>query len=177
MAGALDDDQVLAPRHALVGGGHLRAKVVADAPIDVVGREVARQGDRAHVVERVGEVEDLLHQDRVLVGTDPLHEQRPLADGLHEAQRVTRVAERGDQPKARGRLAAVLARGGQEDAARHPRAAVLRRPTSSTASRSRVTRSRVQHVRREVLPSRSIMSAAMASSTSASAMKNCGSLL
>ena len=52
--GALDDDHVLVRGDPLVRGRDLRPEIVVDAAHHVVGREVARQGDRRHVVERIG---------------------------------------------------------------------------------------------------------------------------
>jgi hypothetical protein len=72
--------------HALVRIQHLGRKVLADAAHDVVGGEVAGQRDRAHIVQRIAQVEDRLHQDRVLVRARPIHHDVALADGLEEAQ-------------------------------------------------------------------------------------------
>ena len=187
MPGALDDDHVLALGHAGVGGGHLPGEVIGDAAHDEVGREVPRQGDRRHVVQRVGQVEDLGHQHGVLVGARPVDDEVALADRLQEAEAQPSVADGGHDAQAGGGLAPVLAGRGKEDAdgraalrpcvAAAQLRAFVRRSTRSTPSRSRVTRSASIISGSRCSPSRSSMSAATLNSTSASAMKNWGSLL
>ena len=124
--GALDDDDVLVRRDPLVGRRDLRAEIVVDAAHDVVGGEVARQGDRRHVVERIGQAERLAHQHGVLVGARAVDDEVALPDRLQEAEPQAALADRGEQAEARGRLAAVLAGGRQEDRAWRGHAAARR---------------------------------------------------
>jgi hypothetical protein len=180
--GTLDDDDVLAVCHALESGADLLSQVIADAAHHVVGREVARQGDRAHVVQGVRKIEDRLHQDGVLIGPCTVDDQVALANRLHEAEGVALVADRGQHAEAHRRLAPVLACRRQEDAPRPGRGighvrAFDRRSIRSTPSRRRFTSSASIISGPRCSPRRSIMSALTASSTSASAMKNWGSLL
>ncbi len=178
MARPLDQDHVLVLRQPRRGPGHGRGQVVGDAAHHVVGGEVARQGHRAHVVQRIGQVEDLLHQHRILVGARAVDHQVALPDRLEEAEPMPVGRDQRRQPQRDGGLSPVLAGGGQEDAARpaHSRA-FDRRSIRSRPSRSRCTSSGSSCSGSRCSPSRSIMSAAMASRISASAMKNCGSLL
>ena len=178
MARPLDQHHVLVLRHLRGGPGHGGGQVVGDAAHHVVGGEVARQGHRAHVVQGVGQVEDLLHQDGVLVGARAVDHHVALPDRLEEAEPMTVGRDQRRQPQRDGGLSPVLAGGGQEDAARpaHSRA-FDRRSIRSRPSRSRCTSSASSCSGSRCSPSRSIMSAAMASRISASAMKNCGSLL
>ena len=160
----------------------LGAEIVVDAAHGVVGREVARQGDRRHVVERIGKPESLAHQHGVLVGARPVDDEVALSDQLQEAQAQATLADRGQEADARGRLAAGLAGRGQEDA--------LGGHVPNSPSRLRATLDEVDalaqsgrglgvdHLGLEVIAeSSSSMSAATLRSTSASAMKNWGSLL
>ena len=59
------------------------------------------------------------HQDGVLVGRDPVLDDRPLADRLHEPGAQAAPPEAVEQPERGGGLAAVLAGGGEVQVA-HP---------------------------------------------------------
>ena len=118
---ALDHHQVPAVRHPLVRPEYLGLEIVGDTPQDEVGGEPARQRDRRHVVEGVGQAVDLLDQHRVLVGPRPVDDQVALSDRLHESQLESPLPDGRDQPEAGRRLAAILAGRRQEDAlGRHP---------------------------------------------------------
>ena len=75
-----------------VGGPDPRRQVLDDLALDVGLGEAARDVDRAHLAERLGQAEDLLHQDRVLVGRDAVLDDRALADRLEEARSTGRAA-------------------------------------------------------------------------------------
>ena len=68
-------------------------------------------------VERVGQVEDALHEDRVLVGRDAVLDDRALADRLDEAGREAAPLEAVEHAEADGGLAAVLPGRGEVDVA------------------------------------------------------------
>ena len=114
MAGALDEQDVPV-REGRVRVADARAQVLDDLARDVRLREPARDVDRAHRRELVGQAEDHLHEDGVLVGGDPVLDDGPLADGLHEAWRQA-LPEEAVEAAERGRgLAAVLAGRGEVD--------------------------------------------------------------
>ena len=129
--------------------------------------------------ERVGQVEDLLHQHGVLVGARAVDHQVALADRLEEAESDDRrpqiSAASPSEAVVFPRFWPVAARK-MRRAAAHSRA-FDRRSIRSRPSRSRCTSSGSSCSGSRCSPSRSIMSAAMAEQDSASAMKNCGSLL
>ena len=86
VAGPLDEQDVA------VGEGGVRGpdpgrQVLDDLALDVRLGEAARDVDRAHLLQRLGQAEDLLHEDGVLVGRDTVLDDRPLADGLQERRR------------------------------------------------------------------------------------------
>ena len=64
------DEQDVAIGERGVGGPDARRQVLDDVALDVGLGEAARDVDRAHLAERLAQAEDLLHQDRVLVGRD-----------------------------------------------------------------------------------------------------------
>ena len=116
--GALDHDKVLPGGDASEGALHLPGQVVADAAHDEVRREVPGQGHRAHVVQRVRQIEDLAHQDGILVGARAVDHQVALPHRLQEAKPMTGAHDPGDQPQRGGGLAAVLSGCRQKDSAR-----------------------------------------------------------
>ncbi len=186
--GALDEQDVALGRERGVGLADARRQVVDDLAIDERLGEAARDVDRAHPAERLGQAEDGLHEHRVLVGRDAVLDDRALADGLAEAGRQAASLEAVHDPQADRRLAPVLAGRGEVQVAhqaagarrrrraRQPCAPVLR-STSEIASRSRATDSASTASGSRYGPRRSRMSVTRPRKTLASAMKNCGSLL
>ena len=162
-----------------VGRPDARRQVLHEPAFDEALGEAARDVDRAHLGQRLGQVEDVAHQDGVLVGGYAVLDQRALADGLHEPGRQAAAPEAVEDAEADGRLAPVLARGGEVDVAHRAgqlRLAVLR-SISWIASRRRPSVSASTASGSRYGPSRSMMSATRPRKTLASAMKNCGSLL
>ncbi len=90
-----------------------RRQVLDDPAVDVALGEAARDVDGAHPLERLGQAEDRLHQDGVLVGRDAILEHGPLADRLDEPGRQAASAEAVHDPDADRGLAAVLAGRGE----------------------------------------------------------------
>ena len=84
MPGPLDQQDVAVRRERGMRGPDARAEVLDDLAVDERLGEPARDVDRAHLAERLGEVEHAAHEDRVLVGRDAVLDDGPLADRLHE---------------------------------------------------------------------------------------------
>ena len=103
--------------------------------LDVGLGEPARDVDRAHLPERLAQAEDVLHEDRVLVGRDAVLDDRALADRLQEPGRQPAPLEAVEDAEADRGLAPVLPGRGQVDVA-HPapspvdRDATLRGPSA-----------------------------------------------
>ena len=135
-----------------MGRPDARAEVLDDVAVDVGLGEPARDVDRAHHRHRVGQPEDLAHEDRVLVGRHAVLDDRPLADRLHEPGVEPAAEEPVEQPEAGGGLAAVLARRREIDLAH--RAPVRRGSCLRSMSWTRVAQARqrvgVDRVRLEV---------------------------
>ena len=187
--GPLDQQDVAVAREGRVGGPDPGRQVLDEAAVDVRLGEAARDVDRAHLGERLGQAEDVAHQDGVLVGRDAVLDHRALADRLHEPGRQAAPQEPVEDAEADRGLAPVLAGGGEVDvpqahrplgARRHRpgqlRLAVLR-SISWIASRSRASVSASTASGSRYGPRRSMMSATRPRKTLASATKNCGSLL
>ena len=167
---------------ARVGGPDPRRQVLDHVALDVGLGEAARDVDRAHLAERLAQAEDLLHQDRVLVGRDAVLDDRALADRLQEARRQATPQEPVEDAEADRGLAAVLPGRGEVDMAHRAAAAgqlrlAVLRSMSWIASRSRPSVSASTASGSRYGPSRSMMSATRLRKTLASATKNCGSLL
>ena len=88
----LDEQDVPVSRERRVGRPDPLAEVLDDPALDVGLGEAARDVDRAHLPERLGEVEDALHEDRVLVGGHAVLDDRPLPDRLDERRSRGRAA-------------------------------------------------------------------------------------
>jgi hypothetical protein len=113
VTGAFDEQELVT-----VGEGGVRLpdtarEVGRDLAPDVRLGEPARDVDRAHVAESVGQAEGRLHQDRVLVGRLAVDDRVALADRLRKTDVVTTILERGHEPQRDRRLAAVHARRGE----------------------------------------------------------------
>ena len=67
VAGPLDEQDVPLGEGGM-GGPDPRRQVLDDLALDVGLGEAARDVDRAHLLQRLAQAEDLLHQHRVLVG-------------------------------------------------------------------------------------------------------------
>ena len=188
VAGPLDQQDVAVGGERGVGVADPLRQVLDDLALDVGLGEPARDVDRAHPRERLGQAEDALHEDGVLVGRDAVLDDRPLADRLHEPGRQAAPPEAVEDAEADRGLAAVLAGRGEVDVAhvsgrrrvagdgRQPRVAVLR-SIWATASRRRDSVSASTASGSRYGPRRSMMSATSPRKTLASATKNCGSLL
>ena len=119
VTGPLDQEDV-AIGERRVGGPDPRREVLDDVALDVGLGEAARDVDRAHLAERLAQVEDLLHQHRVLVGRDAVLDDRALADRLQEARRQATPQEPVEDAEADRGLAAVLPGRGQVDMSHRP---------------------------------------------------------
>ena len=93
------------------------AEVLDDLAVDVRLGEAARDVDRAHDGHRIGQAEDVAHEHCVLVGRDPVLDDRALADRLHEPGVEAAPQEAVEEADAGGGLAPVLAGGGEVDLA------------------------------------------------------------
>jgi hypothetical protein len=119
VAGALDEQDV-AIEECRVRRPDARRQVRHDVALDVGLGEAARDVDRAHLLERFAQVEDVLHQDRVLVGGDAILDDRALADRLQEARRQPSPLEAVEDAEADRGLAPVLPGGREVDVAHRP---------------------------------------------------------
>ena len=182
VAGPLDEQDVAIDERG-VGRPDARRQVLDDVALDVGLGEAARDVDRAHLAERLAQAEDLLHEDRVLVGRDAVLDDRALPDRLQEARRQAAPQEPVEDAEADRGLAPVLPGRGEVDVAhRRRRGSQLRaravlRSMSWIASRSRPSVSASTASGSRYGPRRSMMSATRLRKTLASATKNCGSLL
>ena len=84
-------------------------QVLDDVAGDVRLGEAPRYVNRTHEGEWLGQVEDALHKDCVLIGRDAVLDDRSLADGLDESRRQAAREEAVHQPDRDRRLSAVLA--------------------------------------------------------------------
>ena len=121
VAGALDQQDVAIGRERRVGGADPGRQVLDDPALDVRLGEAARDVDRAHPAERLGQPEDVPHEDRVLVRRHAVLDDGPLADRLHEPGRQARASEAVEHPEADRGLAPVLAGRGEIDLAHRRR--------------------------------------------------------
>ena len=117
MTGALDEQDVAVGGERRVGGPDARRQVLDDLAFDVRLGEPARDVDRAHLGQRLVQAEHVTHQDRVLVGRDPVLDDRPLADRLQERGGQAAALESVEDAQADRGLAAVLPGRGQVDMA------------------------------------------------------------
>ena len=115
--GALDEQHVAVRGERRMGGHDPAGQVLDDLAIDVALREPARDVDRAHLPQRLGEVEHGLHQDGVLVRRDAFLDDRALPDRLDEPGRQATALEAVHDPEAERGLATVLAGRGEVDVA------------------------------------------------------------
>ena len=97
MPRALHQDEVLVGSHPRERIAHATPEVVVHAAHHEVGREVPRKGDRAHVIEGIGEVEDLLMSTASSSARVAVHHEIALPDRLHEAQPQPALENRGDE--------------------------------------------------------------------------------
>jgi hypothetical protein len=109
MPGPLDEEDVPIGRERRVGGPDAGRQVLHDLALDVGLGEAPWDVDRAHLLERLLQVEDLPDEDRVLVGRDAVLDERPLADRLEEPAREAAPPEPVHDPQADRGLAPVLA--------------------------------------------------------------------
>ena len=100
-----------------MGGSDPTGQIVDDPALDVRPGEAPGNVDRAHERERLLESEDALHEDGVLVGWYAVLDDVPLPDGLDEAGVEAPPPEAVEDPEGHGRLAPVLASGGEVDLA------------------------------------------------------------
>ena len=178
VASPFDEQHVALGDEGGVGRQDAARKVLDHLAIDVALGEASRDVDRAHLLERLGKVEDALHEDGVLIGRNAILDHGALADRLDEPGRQSPPQEPVHDPEAERGLAAVLAGRGEVYVAqgRYPCVPVLR-STRPSASRSRATVSASTASGSRYGPSRSRMSVTSPKKTLASATKNCGSLL
>ena len=117
VAGPLDEQDVAVGGERRVGVADPLRQVLHDPALDVGLGEPARDVDRAHPRDRLGEVEHALHEDGVLVGRHAFLDDRPLPDRLHESGRQPTAFEAVHDPEADRGLAPVLAGRGEVDVA------------------------------------------------------------
>ena len=130
-------------REGPVGDPDAGRQVLHDLALDVGLGEPARDVDRAHLAERFGQPEDLLHEDRVLVGRDAVLDDRPLADRLQEAGRQAAPLEAVEDAQADRGLAPVLPGRGEVDMT-HPAPPVDRQRAPRSEASSATHRPRIQ---------------------------------
>ena len=112
VTGALDDYGVDLDGQVLVGGHDLAVELVAVAAGDVALGEAAGDGNGTHVDEIGAGLEDVAHEDGVLVDLVAVDLHVALTDGLHEGGAQSVLAETVKESERDGGLAGMLPGGG-----------------------------------------------------------------
>ena len=94
------EQQIVLPGESLRALADAAGEVGRDLAADVGLGEAARNVDRAHDRQRVGQAERGAHQDRVLVGGLVVDDGVALADGLDEADVQLAVGSAASSPSA-----------------------------------------------------------------------------
>ena len=120
VTGAFDEQDVAFGGEGRVGGADPGRQVLDDLALDVGLGEAPRDVDRAHLLERLAQAEDLLHEHGILVGGHAVLDDRPLADRLQEGRRQPAPLEPVEDAEADRGLAAVLPGRGEIDMSHAP---------------------------------------------------------